>query len=115
MVPSLPVRSEKKDYNFGYNAQTGEYVDLVAAGVIDPVKVVRIALQDAASAAGLLIMTEAMIAEKPKKETAMPRCRAAAWTTKPRHFEHAHKGARQEWAPFLWQGSVIARRRRGDP
>ncbi len=63
---------EKKDYNFGYNAQTGEYVDLVAAGVIDPVKVVRIALQDAASVAGLLITTEAMIAEKPKKDTPMP-------------------------------------------
>ena len=61
---------EKKDYNWGYNAQTGEYVDLVAAGVIDPVKVVRIALQDAASVAGLLITTEAMIAEKPKKELA---------------------------------------------
>ena len=63
---------EKKDYNWGYNAQTGEYVDLVAAGVIDPVKVVRIALQDAASVAGLLITTEAMIAEKPKKDSAMP-------------------------------------------
>jgi chaperonin GroEL len=63
---------EKKDYNWGYNAQTSEYVDLVAAGVIDPVKVVRIALQDAASVAGLLITTEAMIAEKPKKETPMP-------------------------------------------
>jgi chaperonin GroEL len=63
---------EKKDYNFGYNAQSGEYVDLVAAGVIDPVKVVRIALQDAASVAGLLITTEAMIAEKPKKDAPMP-------------------------------------------
>ncbi|MFY9874897.1 MAG: chaperonin GroEL [Rhodomicrobium sp.] len=63
---------EKKDYNYGYNAQTGEYVDLVAAGVIDPVKVVRIALQDAASVAGLLITTEAMIAEKPKKDAPMP-------------------------------------------
>jgi chaperonin GroEL len=63
---------EKKDYNWGYNAQSGEYVDLVAAGVIDPVKVVRIALQDAASVAGLLITTEAMIAEKPKKDSPMP-------------------------------------------
>ncbi len=63
---------EKKDYNWGYNAQTGEYVDLVAAGVIDPAKVVRIALQDAASVAGLLITTEAMIAEKPKKDSPMP-------------------------------------------
>jgi chaperonin GroEL len=63
---------EHKDYNYGYNAQTGEYVDLVKTGVIDPVKVVRIALQDAASIAGLLITTEAMIAEKPKKDSPMP-------------------------------------------
>ncbi|MGB0086605.1 MAG: chaperonin GroEL [Rhodomicrobiaceae bacterium] len=63
---------EKDQYNFGYNAQTNEYGDLVAQGVIDPVKVVRTALQDAASVAGLLITTEAMIAEKPKKETPAP-------------------------------------------
>ncbi|MBT3069607.1 chaperonin GroEL [Rhodomicrobium sp. Az07] len=63
---------ENDDYNFGYNAATGEYSNLVAAGVIDPVKVVRIALQDAASVAGLLITTEAMIAEKPKKDSPMP-------------------------------------------
>ena len=63
---------EKKDYNWGFNAQTGEYCDLVSAGVIDPLKVVRIALQDAASVAGLLITTEAMVAEKPKKETPAP-------------------------------------------
>jgi chaperonin GroEL len=63
---------EKDQYNYGYNAQTGEYGDLVAQGVIDPVKVVRTALQDAASVAGLLITTEAMIAEKPKKESAAP-------------------------------------------
>ncbi len=59
---------ENDSYNFGYNAQTGEYGDLVAQGVIDPAKVVRSALQDAASIAGLLITTEAMIAEKPKKD-----------------------------------------------
>ncbi len=63
---------ERDEYNFGYNAQSGEYGDLVAQGVIDPVKVVRTALQDAASVAGLLITTEAMIAEKPKKETPAP-------------------------------------------
>ncbi|WP_127079084.1 chaperonin GroEL [Rhodomicrobium lacus] len=63
---------ENKDYSFGYNAATGEYTNLVAAGVIDPVKVVRIALQDAASVAGLLITTEAMIAEKPKKDAPLP-------------------------------------------
>ena len=60
-------------YVFGYNAQTGEYGDLVEAGVIDPAKVVRCALQDAASIAGLLITTEAMVAERPKEAPpAMP-------------------------------------------
>lgn len=56
---------KNRDYNYGYNAQTNRYCDLVEVGVIDPVKVVRIALQDAASVAGLLITTEAMIANKP--------------------------------------------------
>ena len=55
---------------FGYNAQTGEYGDMIAMGIVDPVKVVRTALQDAASVAGLLVTTEAMIAEAPKKEAA---------------------------------------------
>ena len=64
---------ESKDANFGFDAQTGEYTDLIKAGIIDPTKVVRYALQDAASVAGLLITTEAMIAEKPKKDApAMP-------------------------------------------
>src|SRR5215510_12038361 len=65
---------DSKDYAFGYNAQTGEYGDLVKQGVIDPAKVVRTALQDAASVAGLLVTTEAMVAEKPKPKTppAMP-------------------------------------------
>jgi len=57
---------ENSNANFGYNAQTGEYGDMVAMGVVDPVKVVRTALQDAASVASLLITTEAMIAEVPK-------------------------------------------------
>jgi chaperonin GroEL len=61
---------EARDYAHGWNAQTDEYGDLYKWGVIDPAKVVRTALQDAASVAGLLITTEAMIAEKPKKETA---------------------------------------------
>ena len=61
---------EKDEYNWGYNAATGEYQDLVASGVIDPAKVVRTALEDAASVASLLITTEALVAEKPKKETA---------------------------------------------
>ncbi|MFG1370652.1 chaperonin GroEL [Xanthobacter oligotrophicus] len=58
---------ESSDYSFGYNAQTGEYVDMVKSGIIDPTKVVRTALQDAASISGLLITTEALIAELPKK------------------------------------------------
>ncbi len=56
---------DQKDANFGYNAQTNEYVDLVKSGIVDPVKVVRTALQDAASVAGLLIVTEAMVTEVP--------------------------------------------------
>ena len=60
---------ENKSVNFGYNAQTGEYGDMVALGIVDPVKVVRTALQDAASVAGLLVTTEAMIADLPKKDS----------------------------------------------
>src|SRR5579872_1040212 len=63
---------ENSKYNWGFNAATGEYQDLVDAGVIDPAKVVRTALQDASSVAGLLITTEAMVAELPKKETPLP-------------------------------------------
>ena len=63
---------DNSKYTGGYDAQTGNYSDLVASGIIDPTKVVRTALQDAASIAGLLITTEAMVAEKPKKETPMP-------------------------------------------
>ncbi|MGB8840151.1 MAG: chaperonin GroEL [Aliidongia sp.] len=58
------------DPNWGYDAQKGEFTDLIKAGIVDPTKVVRIALQDAASIAGLLITTEAMIAEKPEKKSA---------------------------------------------
>src|ERR1700719_2694362 len=61
---------EKDDYNWGYDAQSGEFRDLVKAGIIDPTKVVRTALQDAASVAGLLVTTEAMVAEKPEKKSA---------------------------------------------
>ncbi len=64
---------ENESYGYGYNAQTAEYVDLIGAGIIDPTKVVRTALQDAASIAGLLITTEATITEAPKKDApAMP-------------------------------------------
>ena len=59
---------ESKDDNWGFDARTDQYKDLVKAGIIDPTKVVRTALQDAASVAGLLITTEAMVAEKPKKD-----------------------------------------------
>jgi chaperonin GroEL len=61
---------EKSEFGWGWNAQTNEFGDLYGQGVIDPAKVVRTALQDAASVAGLLVTTEAMIAEKPKKEAA---------------------------------------------
>ncbi|MCR6499271.1 chaperonin GroEL [Shinella sp. CPCC 101442] len=61
---------DKNEDNYGYNAQTGEYGDLIALGIVDPVKVVRTALQNAASVASLLITTEAMIAELPKKDAA---------------------------------------------
>jgi chaperonin GroEL len=64
--------AESKDYSAGYNAQTGEFVDMMKAGIIDPTKVVRTAIQDAASIAGLLITTEAMIAEAPKKDAPAP-------------------------------------------
>jgi chaperonin GroEL len=64
------VKAEKD--NMGFNAETAVYEDLMAAGVIDPTKVTRFALQNAASVASLLITTEAMVAEKPKKEGPMP-------------------------------------------
>jgi chaperonin GroEL len=63
---------DSKDVNYGYDAQKGEFTDLVQAGIIDPTKVVRHALQDAASVAGLLITTEAMVAEKPEPKSPMP-------------------------------------------
>jgi len=63
---------EGKNEKIGFNAQSGEYVDMIKEGIIDPTKVVRLALQDASSVAGLLITTEAMVAERPKKEEPMP-------------------------------------------
>ena len=63
---------EKDQYSYGFDAQNDEYVNLVSKGIIDPTKVVRAALQNAASIAGLLITTEAMVAERPKKENAAP-------------------------------------------
>jgi chaperonin GroEL len=68
------ITDNTSSQTFGFNAQTEEYVDMIAAGIVDPAKVVRTALQDASSVAGLLITTEAMIGDKPKKEAgpAMP-------------------------------------------
>jgi chaperonin GroEL len=63
---------EHNSESYGYNAQTGEFGDMIEMGIVDPVKVVRTALEDASSIAGLLITTEAMIAEVPKKESAAP-------------------------------------------
>jgi len=57
---------ESKSVTYGYDAQADEYTDLVKAGIVDPTKVVRTALQDAASVAGLLITTEAMVADRPE-------------------------------------------------
>ena len=74
---------ESKDANYGYNAATGAYEDLVKAGVIDPTKVTRTALQNAASIAGLMLTTEAMISEIPEKKEpagAVMAVTAAAWT-----------------------------------
>src|ERR1700738_432286 len=62
--------TDKDEPNFGYDAQSGEYKDMVTAGIIDPTKVVRVALQDAASVAGLLITTEAMVADRPEPKGA---------------------------------------------
>ncbi|MER2268186.1 chaperonin GroEL, partial [Methylobacterium oxalidis] len=64
--------TENTSATFGFDAQTEQYVDLVQAGIVDPVKVVRAALQDAASVAGLLVTTEAMVADAPKKDAPSP-------------------------------------------
>ena len=72
---------DRDEYNWGFDAQTGEFKDLVKAGIVDPTKVVRTALQDAASVAGLLVTTEAMVAEKPEKKDLQCRRTTAIWTT----------------------------------
>jgi chaperonin GroEL len=64
--------ADHKSPSFGYDAQTGEYGDLIGKGIIDPAKVVRVALQDASSVAGLLVTTEAMVAERPRKDSGSP-------------------------------------------
>jgi len=71
--PSVVVQNVRaKEGSYGYNAQTGEYGDMLEMGIIDPTKVARSALQNAASIAGLMLTTEAMVAEEPKKEAAIP-------------------------------------------
>ena len=71
--------TDHKSPSFGFDAQTGEYGDLIGKGIIDPAKVVRVALQDASSVAGLLVTTEAMVAERPKKDLGSPAMPAAVW------------------------------------
>jgi len=74
-APSTIVVSkimDSKSETFGFDAQSEEYVDMIDKGIVDPAKVVRTALQDAASVAGLLVTTEAMVAEVPKDKPAMP-------------------------------------------
>ena len=102
---------ESSDANYGFDAQTGEYVDMVKAGIIDPTKVVRLALQDAASVAGLLITTEAMVAEKPEKKAApMPAATTtaawaawAAWTSNNNNNAYAgNLGPPARAALFRW-------------
>ncbi|SFH05865.1 chaperonin GroEL [Methylobacterium gossipiicola] len=66
------ITDNTSSITFGFNAQTEEYVDMIQAGIVDPAKVVRTALQDAASIAGLLVTTEAMIADAPKKDSGAP-------------------------------------------
>jgi chaperonin GroEL len=66
------IKSEEKNKNYGYNVATDKYEDLVEAGVIDPTKVTRSALQNAASVASLLLTTECMVTEIPEKEKPMP-------------------------------------------
>ena len=96
---------ENKSETWGFDAQTEEYVDMVEKGIIDPAKVVRTALQDAASIAGLLVTTEAMVAEVPKDKPAMPAMPGgwaawAAWTSEP----HRRKRKRRAAARRLFFG-----------
>ena len=78
---------ENKSETYGFDAQSEEYVDMLDKGIVDPAKVVRAALQDAASVAGLLVTTEAMIAETPKEQPAMP-----AMPRRRRHGRHGRHG-----------------------
>ena len=79
---------------FGFNAATEEYEDLVKAGVIDPTKVVRAALQNAASVASLMLTTEALIAERPEEEVVRRRRWPRRWRRHGRHGRHGRRGRR---------------------
>ena len=98
---------DKDEYNWGFDAQTGEFKDLVKAGIIDPTKVVRTALQDAASVAGLLVTTEAMVAEKPEKKAPAD---APGWRRHGRHglligSSAEERGAGRRVRPFSWSAN----------
>jgi hypothetical protein len=93
---------ESADNAFGFNAQTEEYGDMFKFGVIDPAKVVRTALEDAASIAGLLITTEAMVADKPAKEGAAA-CRRHA-----RHGRHGRHDVSVRFICDFWEGRLRA-------
>ena len=109
---------ENKSETFGFDAQTEEYVDMVDKGIIDPAKVVRAALQDAASVAGLLVTTEAMVAEAPKKQSPAPAMPGgggaawAAWISDPSDLQTAvnNKGAAQSRALLLLPCLAVARK-----
>ena len=92
---------DKDDLEWGYDAQNDKFVNMYKAGIVDPVKVVRTALQDAASVAGLIITTEAMIAEKPKRESAAAAACPAAWA------------AWAAWVTWTTEPSRSSRRVRG--
>ena len=104
--------TDKDNPNYGYDAQSGDYKDMVMAGIIDPTKVVRVALQDAASVAGLLITTEAMIGDRPEPKGApgMPRAEWAASITKIAATNPASVGAPRAIAP-VGRGSTPPRSR----
>ena len=91
---------------YGFNAQTEEYVDMIQAGIVDPAKVVRTALQDAASVAGLLVTTEAMVADAPKKDSGCPRDAGRRrhgrhGLLSPSHFAGRGKGVAERRPLFL--------------
>ena len=73
---------KRHEGNFGFNAETMEYEDLISAGIVDPVKVVRSALENAASAASMLLTTEAVVAEEPEEKKEEAECRKCRWIIK---------------------------------